>query len=103
MRPSLYQAWHNISVVDNNQEKNLPYKIVGPVCESSDTFGEDRLLNLGTNSLVVIHDVGAYGYVMSSNYNGRLRPSEILVEGENIKLIRRRETFEDLMIQEKDV
>ena len=103
MRPSLYEAWHNISVVDNNQEKNLPYKIVGPVCESSDTFGEDRLLNLGTNSLVVIHDVGAYGYVMSSNYNSRLRPSEILVEGENIKLIRRRETFEDLMIQEKDV
>ena len=103
MRPSLYEAWHNISVVDKNQEKNLPYKIVGPVCESSDTFGEDRLLNLGTNSLVVIHDVGAYGYVMSSNYNGRLRPSEILVEGENIKLIRRRETFEDLMIQEKDV
>ena len=103
MRPSLYQAWHNISVVDNNQEKNLPYKIVGPVCESSDTFGEDRLLSLGTNSLVVIHDVGAYGHVMASNYNGRLRPSEILVEGENIKLIRRRETFEDLMIQEKDV
>ena len=103
MRPSLYQAWHNISVVDKNQEKNLPYKVVGPVCESADTLGEDRMLSLAENSLVAIHDVGAYGHVMSSNYNSRLRPPEILVDGEEIKLIKRREKFEDLMIQENDV
>ena len=103
LRPSLYQAWHNISVVDHNSEDKLPFKVVGPVCESGDTFGEDRMLNINENSILAIHDAGAYGHVMSSNYNSRLRPTEILVEGSEIKIIRRRETFDDLLIQEKDV
>ena len=103
IRPSLYKAWHNISVVENNLEKILPYHIVGPVCENTDTFGEGRMLNLGEDSLVAIHDVGAYGHVMSSNYNSRLRPPEIMVEDEKIKLIKRRETFEDLITLENDV
>jgi diaminopimelate decarboxylase len=103
LRPSLYQAWHNISVVETNAEETLPYKVVGPVCESGDTFGEGRMLNLNEDSLLAIHDVGAYGYVMSSNYNSRARPPEILIEGSKAKIIRRRETFEDLLIQEKDV
>ena len=103
LRPSLYQAWHNISVVATNNQKELSYTVVGPVCESGDTFGEDRILSLDKDSILAIHDAGAYGHVMSSNYNSRLRPPEILVEGQEIKVIRRRETFDDLLRQERDV
>ena len=103
LRPSLYQAWHNISVVATNNQKELSYTVVGPVCESGDTFGEDRMLSLDKDSILAIHDAGAYGQVMSSNYNSRLRPPEILVEGLEIKVIRRRETFDDLLRQERDV
>ena len=103
LRPSLYQAWHNISVVATNNQKELSYAVVGPVCESGDTFGEDRILSLNEDSILAIHDAGAYGHVMSSNYNSRLRPPEILVEGQEIKVIRRRETFDDLLRQERDV
>ena len=103
LRPSLYQAWHNISVVATNNQKELSYTVVGPVCESGDTFGEDRILSLDKDSILAIHDAGAYGQVMSSNYNSRLRPPEILVEGQDIKVIRRRETFDDLLRQERDV
>ena len=103
LRPSLYQAWHNISVVATNNQKELSYTVVGPVCESGDTFGEDRILSLDEDSILAIHDAGAYGQVMSSNYNSRLRPPEILVEGLEIKVIRRRETFDDLLRQERDV
>ena len=103
LRPSLYQAWHNISVVVTNNQKELSYEVVGPVCESGDTFGEDRILSLNEDSILAIHDAGAYGHVMSSNYNSRLRPPEILVEGQKIKVIRRREVFDDLLRQERDV
>ena len=103
LRPSLYQAWHNISVVGTSNQKALSYKVVGPVCESGDTFGKDRTLSLDKDSILAIHDAGAYGHVMSSNYNSRLRPSEILVEGNEVKVIRRRETFDDLLRQERDV
>ena len=103
LRPSLYQAWHNISVVETINQKELSYEVVGPVCESGDTFGEDRILSLDEDSILAIHDAGAYGHVMSSNYNSRLRPPEILVEGQEIKVIRRRETFDDLLRQERDV
>ena len=103
LRPSLYQAWHNISVVETNNQKELSYEVVGPVCESGDTFGEDRILSLNEDSILAIHDAGAYGHVMSSNYNSRLRPPEILVEGQKIKVIRRREVFDDLLRQERDV
>ena len=103
LRPSLYQAWHNISVVGTSNQKALSYEVVGPVCESGDTFGKDRTLSLDKDSILAIHDAGAYGHVMSSNYNSRLRPPEILVEGQEIKVIRRRETFDDLLRQERDV
>ena len=103
LRPSLYQAWHDISVVESNSQKELSFKVVGPVCESGDIFGEDRSLNLDENSILAIHDVGAYGHVMSSNYNSRLRPLEVLIEDQEIKVIRRRDTFDDLLKQERDV
>ena len=103
LRPSLYEAWHDISVVEAKDKKDLFYKVVGPVCESGDTFGEERLLSLDKNSILAIHDAGAYGHAMSSNYNSRLRCSEILIEDEKVKVIRRRETFDDLLRQERDV
>ena len=102
LRPSLYEAWHDISVVETTDKKELLYKVVGPVCESGDTFGEERLLSLDENSILAIHDTGAYGHAMSSNYNSRLKSSEILIEDKEIKAIRRRETFDDLLIQERD-
>ena len=103
LRPSLYEAWHDISVIENKDKKELLYKVVGPVCESGDTFGEERLLSLDEDSILAIHDVGAYGHVMSSNYNSRLKPPEILIKDEDVKVIRKRETFDDLLRQERDV
>ena len=103
LRPSLYQAWHDISVVENNKEEKQIYKIVGPVCESGDVLGEHRSLGLSGDSIVAILDVGAYGHVMSSNYNSRLRPPEVLIEGSETKLIRKRETFNDMLREERDV
>jgi len=103
LRPSLYEAWHDISVIENKDKKELLYKVVGPVCESGDTFGEERMLSLDEDSILAIHDVGAYGHVMSSNYNSRLKPPEILIKDEDVKVIRKRETFDDLLIQERDV
>ena len=103
IRPALYKSWHNISVITSNGEEALEYKVVGPVCESGDTFGENRTLSLSDDSIVAIHDAGAYGHVMSSNYNSRLKLPEVLVEGTEVILIRRRETFDDLMKQERDV
>lgn len=103
IRPALYKSWHNISVINSNETEALEYKVVGPVCESGDTFGENRTLSLSNDSIIAIHDVGAYGHVMSSNYNSRIRPPEVLIEGSDIKLIRRRETFDDLIKQERDV
>ena len=102
LRPSLYEAWHDISVIENKDKKELLYKVVGPVCESGDTFGEERLLSLDEDSIVAIHDTGAYGHVMSSNYNSRLKPPEILIKDEDVKVIRKRETFDDLLRQERD-
>jgi len=103
LRPSLYGAWHDISVVENKDKEEMFFKVVGPVCESGDTFGEDRLLGIDESSILAIHDVGAYGHAMSSNYNSRLKSSEILIEDEQVKVIRRRETYDDLIRQEKDV
>ena len=103
LRPSLYEAWHDISVIENKDKKELLYKVVGPVCESGDTFGEERLLSLDEDSILAIHDAGAYGHVMSSNYNSRLKPPEILIKDEDVKVIRKRETFDDLLRQERDV
>ena len=103
LRPSLYGAWHDISVVENKDNEEMFFKVVGPVCESGDTFGEERLLGIDENSILAIHDVGAYGHVMSSYYNSRPKSSEILIEDEEVKVIRRRETYDDLLSQEKDV
>ena len=77
--------------------------MVGPVCESGDFLAKDRFLpNLNSGDLLAVFSAGAYGMVMASNYNTRPRAAEILVDGSNVKLVRRRETYEDLVLQERE-
>ena len=101
MRPSLYSAWHKVSAVKEIEVPEKKYEIVGPVCESADSLAKDRALKIEEGSLVAIHDVGAYGNVMTSNYNTRLRPPEILVDESSVKVIKRRESFEELITLER--
>jgi diaminopimelate decarboxylase len=97
MRPSLYSAWHNVSAVRDLEVIEKKYEIVGPVCESADSLAKDRALKIEEGSVIAIHDVGAYGNAMASNYNTRLRPPEIMVDGSDVQIIKRRETFEELI------
>ncbi|MBI5727889.1 MAG: diaminopimelate decarboxylase [Ignavibacteriales bacterium] len=98
MRPVLYNAYHHIQPVICQSSEEFEYDVVGPVCESSDFFAKNRLLpELKKDTLLAICSAGSYADVMGSNYNARLRPPEILVEGSNFKTIRRREKLEDLL------
>jgi len=102
LRPSLYSAFHHIEAVDNEGETS-PADIVGPVCESGDFFAKDRALpNFKHNDLIVVHSAGAYGFGMGSNYNTRGRAAEVAIENGQDRLIRRRESFEDLVALEKE-
>ncbi len=100
LRPSLYTAWHDISTVEKTDGQTTKYDVVGPVCETGDFLGKKRDLSIHEGSLLAVHAVGAYGFVMSSNYNTRLRAAEILVDGDQAHLIRMRETFDQLLANE---
>jgi diaminopimelate decarboxylase len=101
IRPALYQAHHEIVPVRRRAGKQRIVDVVGPVCESGDFFARDRrLAPVEPGDLVALLDAGAYGMVQSSNYNTRMRPAEILVEGAKARLIRRRETIADLLAPE---
>ena len=100
IRPSLYEAWHGVMELENRKVKSEKYDIAGPVCETGDVLATDRELRILPNDIIAIMDVGAYGSVMSSNYNSRLKPVEILVTGDKAEVIRRRESFEDLIALE---
>ena len=101
MRPALYNAFHRIEPVSAPASGDRHYEIVGPVCESTDVVGRDRMLPpLAAGDLLAIRDAGAYGAVMASNYNRRPMPAEVLVEGGAWRIIRRRQTVEDLLAQE---
>jgi diaminopimelate decarboxylase len=101
IRPALYQAHHEIVPVRAKTGKQSIVDVVGPICETGDFFARDRkLAPLSPGDLVVILDAGAYGMSESSNYNTRLRPAEVLVEGAKARLIRRRETMADLLAPE---
>ena len=101
IRPSLYDAWQGIEpVVDNPSAQSAVYDVVGPVCETGDFLGKDRTLAIEPGDLLAVRSAGAYGFVMSSNYNARNRPPEILVDGEQLHLARRRETLEEQMAPE---
>lgn len=97
LRPALYQSWQTIIPVEKpaNITKQT-YHIVGPICETGDFIGKSRELSLQTNDLLAIRTTGAYGFVMSSNYNSRPRVAEILVDQDQAYLIRKRETISDL-------
>ena len=98
IRPALYSAWQAIVPVNNESavaEKS--WDIVGPVCETGDFLGKARDLALQPGDLLAVRSAGAYGFVMSSNYNTRCRPPEVMVDGEQVHLVRRRETLQDLL------
>jgi diaminopimelate decarboxylase len=98
IRPSHYQAYHEISVVGGEGRPKVPVDVVGPICESGDFFALDRELpELESGDLLVVHGAGAYGHVMTSVYNARPRPPEVLVDGERFAVVRERETVDDLM------
>lgn len=99
-RPALYDAWHDILPVSPGSGAALSWEIVGPVCESGDFLGHDRLLALAPGDLLAIMSAGAYGMAMSSNYNARPRAAEVMVYGCQAHLVRRRETVEELYAQE---
>jgi diaminopimelate decarboxylase len=104
IRPSLYQAHHEILPIKQAKQTGEPVDpvdVVGPVCESGDFFARDRPLpKVKPGDLVLLLDAGAYGMSLSSNYNTRVRPAEVLVEGAEARLIRRRETLKDLFAPE---
>ena len=97
MRPPLYGAYHKITPVKKSKAKNKIYDVVGPVCESADFLGKDRELNASAGDLIAIEDVGAYGSVLSSNYNTRPTIAEIMVNGSKHKIIRKRQSLENLV------
>ena len=122
IRPTLYQAYHPILPVEKNSLRKdaklakqetldlaslretssdsgeMPVDIVGPICETGDFLARDRPMPpLAAGELLAVLHAGAYGYAMSSNYNGHLRPAEVLVEGDTFRVIRRRQTYDDLL------
>jgi len=100
IRPALYSAWQDIIPVVPRQQASTRYDVVGPVCETGDFLGKQRELAIQQGDLLAVRSAGAYGFSMSSNYNSRPRAAEILVDGEQAHLIRRRETLQELFSQE---
>ena len=102
IRPAFYDSYHHIIVCDNNfKEKTQKYDVVGPICESGDVFGKDRELpELFEGDYLAILDTGAYGYTMSSPYNSRPRPAEVLINDGKSFLVRSAETYDDLLGQQ---
>lgn len=96
IRPALYQAWMDIVPVTPHGGEVCSYDVVGPICETGDFLAKDRELALVEGDLLAVRSAGAYGFVMSSNYNTRGRAAEVLVDGEQAHLVRRRETLEEL-------
>jgi diaminopimelate decarboxylase len=101
IRPSLYQAWQAIVTVDEHPSGSPGvYDLVGPICETGDFLGKGRPLTLREGSLLAVRSAGAYGFTMASNYNTRPRAAELMVDGEQVHLVRRRETLSELFASE---
>ncbi|WP_028024258.1 diaminopimelate decarboxylase [Enterovibrio calviensis] len=96
IRPALYQAWQDIVPLRPRDGEAKTYDLVGPVCETGDYLGKDRALVLEAGDLLAVRSSGAYGFVMSSNYNTRRRAAEVIVDGETAHLVRQREPLESL-------
>lgn len=103
IRPALYAAWHEVRQVRETESDAVAgvYDIVGPICESADVLARERSLAVRPGSLLAVMSAGAYGMVMSSNYNTRPRAAEVMVSGQEAKLVRRRETVQELMSGEQ--
>ncbi len=101
LRPALYQAWHEVVRVDRGPDRKMhACDIVGPVCETGDFIARDRQLAVAPGDLVAVRSVGAYGFVMASNYNTRPRPAEVMVDGDQLHVVREREQTADLFSAE---
>ncbi len=97
IRPMFYESYHRISNLSNADGAKRIYTVVGNICET-DTFAWDRVLNeVSEGDLLAFHNAGAYGFEMSSNFNSRLKPAEVMVEGGKARLIRKADVFEDLL------
>jgi len=101
LRPALYSAWQEILPVSaHDDEISHCYDVVGPVCETGDFLGKDRMLAVREGDLLAVRSAGAYGFTMSSNYNSRPRAAEVMVDGQDMHLIREREKISDLFAGE---
>ena len=100
MRPALYDAYHDIVEVAPGNAAKASYSIVGPICESGDFLGHGRELAVVPGDLLAVMSAGAYGFSMSSNYNTRPRAAEVMVDGDQVHLVRRRETVAELFALE---
>lgn len=101
IRPALYGAFHRISAVTPRPGPESVYEVVGPLCETSDTLGHERAFGpVEVGDAMAVHDAGAYGIVMASNYNRRPLAAEVLVDGGTWRIIRRRQTYDDLVALE---
>lgn len=104
LRPALYQGWHRVLPVDQSKgENNQLWDIVGPICETGDFLAKDRELDLAQSDVLALMSAGAYGFVMSSNYNTRPRAAEIMVDSDQAHVIRRRETVNELLALEQTI
>jgi diaminopimelate decarboxylase len=101
IRPALYDAWHDVLPVTQREAGARLYDVVGPVCESADFLAKERALAVAPGDLLAIMSAGAYGMTMSSNYNSRKRPPEVLVDGAKPWLVRERERTESLFASER--
>jgi diaminopimelate decarboxylase len=103
IRPMFYDAYHRIENVSNPEAPKKKYSVVGNICET-DTFAWDRQLNeVREGDYLVFYNAGAYGFEMSSNFNSRLKPAEVLVKDGEALLIRKRDEFEDLLKNQIEV
>ncbi|MGH7025073.1 MAG: diaminopimelate decarboxylase family protein, partial [Caulobacteraceae bacterium] len=101
LRPAMYEAWHELAPVRRRPGPLAPYDIVGPVCESADTFARDRLLPpLESGDLAVFLSAGAYGAAMASEYNSRPLIPEVLVKGGVFAVVRARPTYDEMLARE---
>ncbi len=100
MRPAMYEAWHGVQPINQRQDSPKIYDVVGPVCESGDWLARDRSLAVESGDLLAIMSAGAYGMTMASNYNTRGRAAEVLVDGDQFRVIRKREKSADLFALE---
>ena len=100
IRPALYQAWHHVEPVTESGGSPMRWDVVGPVCETGDFLALDRVLALNEGDLLAIRTAGAYGFAQSSNYNTRPRVPEVLVDGGDFAVVRKRETVGDMLCLE---